>query len=154
MSGRHSRIAALLIGALFSAGLNSTPARSANWLEKNFWMSGPLYTAQLPACDHALTLTEIRHRFDSRERQFWHSDLQLVAFEGIHETAFRPWANNTIPRRFCTAKVKASDGVWRPVHYVIGEDLGLIGASWGVEWCVVGLDRNWSNNPACKMAQP
>ena len=25
---------------------------------------------------------------------------------------------------------------------------------WGVEWCVVGLDRNWAYNPACKMAQP
>jgi len=26
--------------------------------------------------------------------------------------------------------------------------------TWGVEWCVVGLDRNWAYNPACKMAQP
>ena len=24
----------------------------------------------------------------------------------------------------------------------------MIGASWGVEWCVVGVDRNWANNPA------
>ena len=24
----------------------------------------------------------------------------------------------------------------------------MIGASWGVEWCVVGLDRNWAYNPA------
>ena len=30
----------------------------------------------------------------------------------------------------------------------------MIGAYWGVEWCVVGLDRNWSYNPACKMARP
>jgi len=26
--------------------------------------------------------------------------------------------------------------------------------TWGVEWCVVGLDRNWAYNPTCKMAQP
>jgi hypothetical protein len=26
--------------------------------------------------------------------------------------------------------------------------------TWGVEWCVVGLDRNWAYNPACKMARP
>ena len=30
----------------------------------------------------------------------------------------------------------------------------MIGSSWGVEWCVVGLDRNWAYNPACKMARP
>ena len=30
----------------------------------------------------------------------------------------------------------------------------MIGMFWGVEWCVVGLDRNWAYNPACKMAQP
>jgi hypothetical protein len=26
--------------------------------------------------------------------------------------------------------------------------------TWGVEWCVVGLDRNWAYNPRCKMARP
>jgi hypothetical protein len=30
----------------------------------------------------------------------------------------------------------------------------MIGMTWGVEWCVVGLDRNWAYNPICKMAQP
>jgi hypothetical protein len=23
-----------------------------------------------------------------------------------------------------------------------------------VEWCVVGLDRNWAYNPSCKAARP
>ena len=46
------------------------------------------------------------------------------------------------------------DGVRRPVHYSIAEDLGAIGATWGVEWCVVGLDRNWAYNPLCKIAGP
>ena len=29
----------------------------------------------------------------------------------------------------------------------------MIGGSWGVQWCVVGVDRNWAYNPDCKMAQ-
>ncbi len=62
--------------------------------------------------------------------------------------------NNTIPRRFCSAIVYISDGSKHPLHYSINEDTGMIGATWGVEWCVVGLDRNWAFNPACKMAQP
>jgi hypothetical protein len=67
---------------------------------------------------------------------------------------FRPWAEGTIPRRFCSGKVLVSDGRWRPVYYSIIEDSGMIGWKWGVEWCVVGLDRNWAYNPSCKMARP
>jgi hypothetical protein len=50
--------------------------------------------------------------------------------------------------------VRISDGSNHTLHYSIGEDTGMIGSTWGVEWCVVGLDRNWAYNPACKMAQP
>ena len=55
---------------------------------------------------------------------------------------------------FCTAVASVSDGSLHRVNYWIGEDTGMIGMTWGVEWCVVGLDRNWAYNPACKMAQP
>lgn len=47
-----------------------------------------------------------------------------------------------------------SDGVRRAVHYAIIEDTGYLGVSWGVQWCVVGLDRNWAYHPACRMARP
>ena len=30
----------------------------------------------------------------------------------------------------------------------------MIGANWGVQWCVVGADRNWAYNPDCKAAGP
>jgi len=30
----------------------------------------------------------------------------------------------------------------------------MIGQTYGVEWCVVGLDRNWAYSPSCKMARP
>jgi hypothetical protein len=30
----------------------------------------------------------------------------------------------------------------------------MIGMKWGVEWCVVGVDRNWAYNPQCRMARP
>jgi len=47
-----------------------------------------------------------------------------------------------------------SDGKIRTVHYSIIEDGGLASMGHGVEWCVVGLDRNWAYNPACRTAQP
>ena len=30
----------------------------------------------------------------------------------------------------------------------------MIGANWGVQWCVVGADRNWAYNPDCQAAGP
>ena len=74
--------------------------------------------------------------------------------DSVREVAFRPWADGTIPRRFCTGRALISDGRWRALHYSIIEDAAVIGTTWGVEWCVVGVDRNWAYNPACKMARP
>lgn len=147
------RIAILAAGTL-SAAAALTPAWGASWLEMNVWMSGPRHDAVVPACDEPGVFGRIQSRFSSKEGRFWNSDLQIVGFERVRETAFRPWAPQTIPRRFCSGVALVSDGVKRKVHYVIEEDLGLIGATWGVTWCVAGLDRNWAYNPACKMARP
>jgi len=141
--------ATLIVVLAFSA-----PANAASWFEKNFWLSGPRYDSKLPPCDSDRALSIIRSRFAKKEGRFWVSDLQIMEFDRIHETAFRPWAEGSIPRRFCTGAALISDGRWRPVHYSIIEDSGPIGARWGVEWCVVGIDRNWAYNPACRMAQP
>ncbi|MBX6425698.1 MAG: hypothetical protein IRZ09_07230 [Variibacter sp.] len=140
---------------LFAAAVGTTaPASAASFFEKNFWLSGPRYEARLPACDDPGLLQTISSRFAQKEAGFWNSALQIVDFLRIREVAFRPWAVDTIPRRFCTGKVLTSDGIERRVNYSVIEDGGLIGAGWGVEWCVVGLDRNWAYNPACRMALP
>ena len=47
-----------------------------------------------------------------------------------------------------------SDGKVRTVNYSIIEDGGFAGYGDGVEFCVVGLDRNWAFNPACHAAKP
>jgi hypothetical protein len=108
----------------------------------------------LPFCDDPAALQEIANAFASKESKFWNSALQIVDFRRIRQTAVRPWAIHTIPRRFCTGHVVISDGVRRRVNYSIVQDAGMIGATWGVEWCVVGLDRNWAYNPGCKAALP
>ena len=132
----------------------SAPADAASWLEKNLYLPGPRYDAALPPCDAPAALSKIQQRFATKEGRFWNSDLQIVSFERVREIAFRPWAESTIPRRFCSGRALISDGVWRRLDYSIIEDGGMIGASWGVEWCVVGLDRNWAYSPRCKMARP
>jgi len=128
--------------------------QAAGFFEKNFYLSGPRYSARVPLCEESGPLREIRINFRRKEGRFWNSELAIVDFEGVQEIAFRPWVDAAIPRRFCKAVALVSDGVKRPVFYSIIEDGGLIGMSYGVEWCVVGLDRNLAYNPACKMARP
>jgi len=140
--------AALLTGALCA------PVAAANWLEKTIYLWGPKFDSQLPACDDGWAIGQIQRRFSTKEGRFWNSDLSIQSIEQVREVAFRPWVDGTIPRRFCTGRALISDGKWRTVKYSIVEDGGMIGASWGVNWCVVGLDRNWSYNPACKAAEP
>ena len=142
-------VTGLLAGLIMLAAL---PAQAASWLEQHIYMIGPRYDAVVPACDYGLGV--IASRFATKEGRFWNSSLTIQGFENVRQVAFHPWANDTIPRRFCTATAIVSDGKKRRVNYLIGEDTGFIGATWGVEWCVVGLDRNWAYNPACKMARP
>src|SRR5262249_22827189 len=78
-------------------------ARAADIFEQNFWLSGPRYDAGVPLCEEPGALGKIQARFAEKEGRFWSSDLQIVASEKVREIAFRPWAEGTIPRRFCTA---------------------------------------------------
>jgi len=144
----------LLLPTLFVLGDLAVlaPAQAASWLEKNFYLSGPRYDGVVPPCEAALG--KIASRFRQKESRFWNSDLEILDFVRVHEIAFQPWVAETIPRRFCSAIAMVSDGHKRRVNYWIGEDTGFIGVGWGVEWCVVGLDRNWAYNPACKTALP
>jgi len=149
----NCRIGAVVaVAAALVAGVCAAPAGAASILEKNFWLSGPRYDGELPPCEAALG--QIQYEFATKERRFWNSDLAILNFDRVHEIAFRPWAPATIPRRYCGAIATTSDTKRRPVYYSIGEDTGFIGWSWGIEWCVVGVDRNWAYNPGCKMARP
>jgi hypothetical protein len=152
MTGRALLCCSALAAALSALPLG--PAAAASWLELNFYLSGPRYEGVLPACDAPAALRTIAHRFQQKEYRFWNTDLKILDFAKIRETAFRPWAANAIPRRYCSGIVEVSDGSKHAIHYSIAEAEGIIGESWGVEWCVVGLDRNWAYNPACKMARP
>jgi hypothetical protein len=149
--GAFRCIQILAVGVLIWLGAQA-PANAANWLEKSIYMTGLNFDGQLPPCEAALG--KIASRFGEKEGTFWNSDLRILNFEDVRETPYRPLPPGSIPRRFCTAVALVSDGKKHPVNYWIGEDTGMLGNGWGVEWCVVGLDRNWAYNPRCKMAKP
>jgi len=146
----------LSLGAALGVMLGLLPfgqaAEAANPLELNFGLFGPQYDGRVAECERALTV--ISAQFQEKESTFWNSALQITGFGRIHETAFRPWQSDNIPRRYCSADVMLSDGKLRAVHYSIIEDGGFAGFDQGVEWCVTGLDRNWAYNPRCRAARP
>jgi hypothetical protein len=145
-----SRIAIAFVSFLLCAA----PASAANWFELNFGLTGPRYDALVPLCHDPGVLGQIGSKFSHKEGEFWNSNLVIVGIDRIREAAFRPWDAQTIPRRFCNGIARVSDGSRHAVHYSIVETSGWLGVGWGVEWCVVGLDRNWAYNPACRMARP
>ncbi|MGN6114564.1 MAG: hypothetical protein ACTHN2_03515 [Nitrobacter sp.] len=142
----------IALGAAMGLFAAQPAAHAANGFELNFGLFGPGYEGKLPSCESALG--EISSKFADKESTYWNSPLQITGYSRIHETAFRPWQSDNIPRRYCTADAMISDGKVRTVHYSIIEDGGLAGFGDGVEFCVVGLDRNWAYNPSCRAARP
>jgi hypothetical protein len=147
------RIACVAFASTLSL-LSVSQPRAANFLEKNFWLSGPRYDRDMPACDFAPALDRIISNFHTKEARFWNSQLQIVGIEDIRETAVLPWAAQSIPRRFCSGVALINDGLRHPIYYSIAEDTGMIGMDWGVNFCVIGLDRNWAYEPHCRAAKP
>lgn len=143
-----------LVLAVVLCALTPTHTRAATWLEKNFWLSGPNYDRDLPQCQSHLALDRIMFDFHTKEARFWNSQLTILGFENIHEIDTMPWAAQSIPRRFCGATALINDSTRHAVYYSIAEDTGTIGFSWGINFCVVGFDRNWAYNPDCRSAKP
>jgi hypothetical protein len=146
----------IVVVALVSAVslVMAAQSHAASWLEKNFWLSGPRYDRVMPACDYTPALNRIIDNFRTKEFRFWNSELRIVGIEDIKETAELPWAAQSIPRRFCNGTALINDGTRHRMIYSIAEDTGMIGMDWGVNFCVVGLDRNDAYNPNCRAAGP
>jgi hypothetical protein len=147
----HGTLLGTALGATLGLLALGQAAEAANPLELNFGLFGPSYEGRVAECESALST--ITSQFQEKESTFWNSALQITAYGGVHETAFRPWQSDNIPRRYCSADVMLSDGKQRIVHYSIIEDGGFASFGQGVEWCVTGLDRNWAYNPGCRAAR-
>jgi hypothetical protein len=155
MYGRFwGRFAGCSIWAALTLALSVTTVsqpHAASLFEKNFWLSGPRYDRDLPACNYSGTLDRIIANFHTKEYRFWNSELRIVGIENIHETADLPWAAQSIPRRFCSGTAVINDGTKHLINYAIEEDTGM---GWGVNFCVADLDRNWAYRPECRAAGP
>jgi hypothetical protein len=148
---RRNLFSICLLATLSIVGGAGT-VQAAGFLEKEYWLPGPRYDSNVPPCN--AHLDDIAANFVEKEAKFWNSKLYITGFTNVREIAFRPWQSENIPRRFCTAQVAISDGTVRTMNFSIIEDGGFASIGSGVEFCIIGLDRNWAFNPACRMARP
>ena len=112
------------------------------------------YSGDLPACDDPGVLAQISGRFAHREAGYWQSSLRIAGYDRVQEIGLRSNGLDYIPRRYCVARALVDDSQPRTVVYQIEEGLGVIGWGYGVQWCVVGLDRNLAYAPACSALRP
>ncbi len=140
----------LVVALALMGVMDAAAARTVVPAEKRFWS----YDGQVPACDNPDVLSRITDRFGQAEGEYWSSKLEIVSFDHVRVDALRPWGLDHIPRNFCQARALLNDNSYHEVSYNVAEDLGMIGMDFGVEFCVVGLDREFAYAPACKEARP
>ncbi len=112
------------------------------------------FTTEIPSCDDPAVLDRIRDRFSQKESEFWGSNRVLGSADRITEIGFRANGLAYIPRRYCVARFQMETRRPVTVEYQVQSELGIIGWSYGVEWCVVGYDRNHAYAPACAVLRP
>jgi hypothetical protein len=108
----------------------------------------------MPACNDASVLSTIMSRFGQTQREFWDPRLAIDGFDRVREIGFRSDGLAYIPRRFCVARAAMSDRRIRTVVYAVATQTGIIGNTWGVEWCVVGIDPTLAYAPDCQVIRP
>ncbi len=140
----------IFFAALALAAATALEARPLTPAEGRFMP----FSGELPACNQENVLSRIQSRFSQRESTYWKSGLQIQEFLDVRESGFRTAGMDLIPRRFCQSKISMNDGRVRNLKYSIGENQGIIGWSWGVEWCIVGLDHHNAFGPNCSTAGP
>jgi hypothetical protein len=112
------------------------------------------FGTDLPTCDDPAVLDRIRDRFAQKESEYWRSDKVLGDADRISEIGFRANGLAYIPRHYCVARFQMEARRPVTVEYQVQSELGIIGWSYGVEWCVVGFDRNLAYAPACAVLRP
>jgi hypothetical protein len=140
----------IMLALMVAASVGNAAARPVVPAEKRFWS----YDGQIPACNDPDVLSRLSDRFQQTESEYWNSSLEIVSYDKVQVTAKRPWGLDHIPRNFCQGRALLNDKTVHEVYFSVAEDLGMIGMDFGVEFCVIGLDREYAYAPACRDERP
>lgn len=110
--------------------------------------------SRVPGCEDPVVLNRLMSRFNQTQKTYWSSNLEIVSFSALRTTHFRENGLDFIPRRYCRGHVTLNNHRSSPLYFVITQDAGMAGHDFGLHFCVMAYDRQWSFAPECKMARP
>ena len=141
-----ARFSAYVLGALLSlaGGLAVAPASAADL---------GVYLVDPGICGDQRFLGKITSRFRHQVNNVPNlPNVSIVEFRDVHERRYLPATEDSpIGRRYCGATVILSDGVGRPIWYLIEEGMGFASIGDNVEFCVSGFDRWMVYNGRCRI---
>ncbi len=153
-----------LLGALSLAHAASGPAEDSIYGTPAEARWAPFHAnfANVPACDDFRVLSTIVGQFADAENIYWGGVPAIEGYERLREIGFRSNGLDYIPRRYCVGRALIVDPRAPPperpraqtIVYSVNATEGPLGMMWGVEWCVVGFDREHAYKPACLVLRP
>ena len=105
-------------------------------------------------CGQASVLNRIVNRFAYQVRHVpGLPQVSIQNFSDVRMTHYDPSREPdmaAVARHYCKATAHLSDGVQRPVWYVVEDGMGFVGIGNNVEFCVAGFDRWHVYNGYCR----
>jgi hypothetical protein len=134
-------------------GLSATARADSEYADPAERRFSP-YVGDVYKCDEPAILDRIKSVWRTNEGAYWNNEMQITDFDRVRELSLRGSGLEYIPRRYCIARGHFSDDSVHTVIYDIEEGMGIIGFGDGVEYCIIGLDREFAFSPACSSLRP
>lgn len=134
-----SRIAALLLVVTLSLASSVT--------------AGPLdllVKPSFPQCHDVKVLGKIVERFNWAEENTWNRGFYLEDIERVRERVVQNGASQQIPRRYCRAHARLTNGRHPTLFFLIEGGQGFAGNGFNVEFCLNGYDRWNEYDGSCR----
>ncbi|WP_018239293.1 hypothetical protein [Ensifer sp. BR816] len=92
-------------------------------------------------CDNPSVLGFITRRFDYKAANYLHANLAIAEIRDMGQNRFEPRDyTHLVEREYCYGTAVMSDGVRRPLWYLVERPWGFAGVGSNVEFCIGGLD--------------
>lgn len=104
-----------------------------------------------PECHDVKVLGSMIERFNWAEEKTWKRGIYLTDIERVRTRLEEGTSRYQIPRRYCRAHARLSNGRHPTMWYLIEGGQGFAGNGFHVRFCVNGFDRWNENDGSCRL---
>ncbi|MQW90645.1 hypothetical protein [Sinorhizobium saheli] len=131
------KLAAMLLTSLSLAAGAAGSAATADFAEVPI----ARHTYDIGVCGEPSVLGFITRRFEYKAANYLHADLSIAEIREMAQNRFEPRDyTHLVEREYCYATAVMTDGVRRPLWYLIERPWGFAGVGRSIEFCIGGLD--------------